>query len=117
MVASLIEGAPRVEGGLHTCPAVYNPPPRAEVDPLKAAAARSADLAMGRLSWPDMLAEIGKTADEQVADIAAALKLLDKIGFVADWDRRKVSKAGVGQADSATQPVEPEDRIQQEPAL
>ena len=85
--------------------------------PLKAAAARSADLAMGRLSWPDMLAEIGKTADEQTADIAAALKLLDSIGFVADWDRRKVSKAGVGQADSATQPVEPEDQIQQEPAL
>jgi lambda family phage portal protein len=84
---------------LETCPAAYNPPPRAEVDPLKAATARTVDLATGRLTFPDMLAEIGKTEAEQVAAIAATLQAFDRIGFVAEWDRRKVSKAGVGQAD------------------
>jgi lambda family phage portal protein len=87
---------------LKTCSAAYNPPPRAEVDPLKAAAARTVDLATGRLTYPDMLAEIGKTEAEQIADIGRTLALLDSIGFVAEWDRRKVSKAGVGQNASAT---------------
>lgn len=95
---------PDVLAALKTCPAVYNPPPRAEVDPLKAAAARAADMASGRLSFADMLAEIGKTEAEQIGELASTLKLLDAAGFVASWDRRKVSESGVGQQGTAVIP-------------
>jgi lambda family phage portal protein len=111
-------GGTKQLAALKSCPAAYNPPPRAEVDPLKAAAARTVDLATGRLTFPDMLAEIGKTEAEQIADIGNTLALLDRIGFVAEWDRRKVSKAGVGQADpfvdTAPNPATEEATTQQE---
>ncbi len=78
--------------------AVWTPPRRRWVDPLKEVAALKDAIRAGLTTLPAAIAEQGEDPDEVLAEIAATAEKLDALALVLDSDPRKVSNAGLTQA-------------------
>jgi len=82
--------------------AEWVPPRREMVNPREETANVKERLRNGLVTWPDALRELGITDPQAHAnDIASANALMDKLGLVLDCDPRKVTGAGLTQAQPA----------------
>jgi lambda family phage portal protein len=78
--------------------AVWTPPPRPFVDPLKDVAAEVAEIRAGLKTLPAALTARGINIDGHLEAIAAVNKLIDQLGLALEIDPRRLATSGVLQA-------------------
>jgi lambda family phage portal protein len=81
--------------------AIWTPPPRAFVDPLKDVAAEVAEIRSGLKTLPAALTARGINIDGHLEAIAAVNSLIDALGLALEIDPRRVTTSGVLQAAAA----------------
>ncbi len=87
-------------------------PPRFEaVDPVKDAAADLIEIRAGLTTLPQAIARRGYDPAEQLAEIAAANALLDRLGLTLDSDPRRMTKAGAPILDPADEQRDADDDL------
>lgn len=89
------------EPRLTECTAIWTPPPRAWVDPVKDVAAKIMEERAGYVNLPESLAERGIEWNAHLAERALVNGELDRLGIILDTDPRQVSRAGLTQARAA----------------
>jgi lambda family phage portal protein len=94
-------------------PAVWHPSAMPILEPAMEIPAYADAVRNGFMTWPQVIQELGNDPREQLAEIEANNKALDKSGIVLDCDPRKVSSSGQQQsggpsaASAATAPAKP----------
>ena len=76
------------------------------IDPVKDLNADIMAVRAGRLSLGDFIASWGEDPHEQLAEIAAFNKEIDRLGLVLDTDPRKIGAAGVKQMPDPADPAD-----------
>lgn len=84
----------RREPRLAEVTAIWTPPPREWVDPIKDVAARIMELRAGFKNMPEALAERGIEWREHLEEAAVVNGEIDRLGLVLDTDPRKVNGTG-----------------------
>lgn len=99
--------------------AVWTPPRRRWVDPVKEVGATRDAVRSGLVTQREAIAEQGWDPDEQLDEIAATNARLDALGVVLDTDARRMSRAGTASAAaeaSADRPVDGEVEMENDDA-
>jgi lambda family phage portal protein len=84
--------------------ASYSPPKREWIDPLKDGQAEALKLRIGKVSWPQMIAEGGEDPEEQEAEIATWKPRLDPLGLDYSANGAGAKPAGAGADGEADNP-------------
>lgn len=82
------------EPRLAECTAIWTPPPRAWVDPVKDVAAKIMEQRAGFQNLPEALAERGIEWMEHLEERGRVDRVIDRLGIVLDTDPRKVNGTG-----------------------
>lgn len=84
----------RREPKLAEVTAIWTPPPREWVDPIKDVAARIMEQRAGYKNMPEALAERGIEWREHLEEMAVVNNEIDRLGIVLDTDPRKINGTG-----------------------
>jgi lambda family phage portal protein len=82
---------------VENAPAKWAPPPAQLLDPDKEGKANAQLVRSGQMTWPQMVREQGEDPDEQLDEIEAFNKDLDRRGIALDCDPRRMTAAGGAQ--------------------
>lgn len=105
MLDAMILAGEKVENA----PAKWQPPPATLLDPDKEGTANQRLVRNGAITWHQMIAESGEDPDEQLDEIEAFNKEIDRRGITLDCDPRNVTAAGMKQLAAGVVPAPVDD--------